>query len=260
MTRQVVTFYTLVTFQGDDCPVAVTDRSPRRRRPGAPRLVSSAVLLLGLAAPLAACSGGEPEALSTPSSAVLVPGRPGETPQTIAPEDYAGIERDDGWTEADSTFMTMMIEHHGQAVEMTNLAPERARSEQVRRFAERISVVQDGEIRYMTTWLEERNLPVPGKADAAGDGSGPRAPEGHDHGTMPGMLTDDEMTALREADGAEFDRLFLESMIKHHRGALEMCDDAMAGGKDVVVQELAASVAADQTAEISRMDQLLAAM
>ena len=85
-------------------------------------------------------------------------------------------------------------------------------------------MVQGSEVDLMSDWLEENEYPVPVTAEG-GDGSGPRAPEhGHD-ADMPGMLTDAEMAELEEASGAEFDRLFLEGMIKHHEGALTMCEE-----------------------------------
>lgn len=221
------------------------------------------VLVVGLAA--AGCTAEEPEAAPTPSSSVLAPGKPGEPARTIAPEDYEGMGDEDVVTDADADFMTDMIGHHAQAVEMAHLVPERSTSEQVAKFAERIRLTQDGEIRYMSRWLEEHGLPVPavatpspsGSPSGSADGSGPRAPKGHDHAAMPGMLTDAEMAELAGAEGTDFDRLFLVGMIKHHAGALEMVEDVAAAGRDETVQEFSANVAADQIAEIDRMNRML---
>ncbi|MFC7878675.1 DUF305 domain-containing protein [Isoptericola sp. NPDC057391] len=233
---------------------------PRLRRTTGRRAVLTCVVVL--AAGLAAgCTAEEPEPAPTPSSAVLAPGRPGEPARTIAPEDYDGMDDADVVTDADAEFMTTMIGHHAQAVEMAQLVPERSTSEQLAKFAERIRLTQEGEIDYMGRWLEEQGLPVPAVATASptapSDGSGPRAPQAHDHDSMPGMLTDAEMSALADADGTAFDRLFLEGMIKHHAGALEMVDDLSSAGRDETVQEFAANVAADQIAEIDRMSRLL---
>ena len=218
------------------------------------------VVLLPHTLGLTGCTGSddEPEALSTPSSVVLQPGKPGEKAETIAPEDYEGPAPRAAFTKADARFLSDMILHHGQATEMAGLVPERSASEQVQKFAARIDVVQDSEIDLMSGWLEENEYPVPLDVEG-GDGSGPRAPE-HEHDTedMPGMLTDVEMAALEKASGAEFDRLFLEGMIKHHEGALTMCEEVAGSGSEERVIELATNIAADQMAEIDRMADMLA--
>ncbi|MCP2267417.1 Uncharacterized conserved protein, DUF305 family [Promicromonospora thailandica] len=207
---------------------------------------------------LSACSPDEePETVSTPSSVVVQPGKPGEPAKTVAPEDYEGAPEQAPFSRADAEFLSDMIWHHDQAIEMSVLAPERAASEQLKTFANRIDVVQASEIDLMTSWLEENDYPVPLTAEG-GDGSGPRAPEhGHDAADMPGMLTDVEMAALEDASGQEFDRLYLEGMIKHHEGALAMCKEVAAAGSQERVLELANNIAADQMAEIDRLDQML---
>ncbi|SKC57865.1 DUF305 domain-containing protein [Krasilnikoviella flava] len=232
---------------------------PRIRRTGGRRAALTCVvaLTLGLSA---GCTAEEPAPAPTPSSAVLAPGKPGEPARTIAPDDYEGMGDVDVVTDADADFMTQMIGHHAQAVEMAQLVPERSTSAQIEKFAERIRLTQDGEIQYMSRWLTDHGLPVPAVASpsaAPSDGSGPRAPQTHDHDSMPGMLTDAEMEALADADGTAFDRLFLEGMIQHHGGALEMVEDVSSAGRDETVQEFSANVAADQIAEIDRMSRLL---
>lgn len=232
----------------------------RFRRHGRHAVLSCAVVL-GTTLAVAGCTAEEPAPAPTPSSAVLVPGKPGEPAETIAPEDYEGMGDADVVTDADADFMTKMIGHHAQAVEMARLVPERTASAPLAKFAERIRLTQEGEIDYMGRWLEGQGLPVPAVATASSaapsDGSGPRAPHPHDHDSMPGMLTDAEMTALADADGTAFDRLFLEGMIKHHAGALTMVEEVSSAGRDETVQEFAANVAADQIAEIDRMSRLL---
>jgi len=233
---------------------------PRIRRTGGRRAALTCVVALALGLS-AGCTAEEPAPASTPSSAVLAPGKPGEPAETIAPEDYEGMGDADVVTDADAEFMTRMIGHHAQAVEMAQLVPGRSTSAQIEKFAERIRLTQDGEIQYMSRWLEDHGLPVPAVATPSStepsDGSGPRAPQTHDHDSMPGMLTDAEMAALADADGTEFDRLFLEGMIKHHGGALTMVEDVSSAGRDETVQEFSANVAADQIAEIDRMSRLL---
>ncbi|WP_369370498.1 DUF305 domain-containing protein [Promicromonospora sp. Populi] len=230
-----------------------------RRRSWSPRAVAFGLAVLAPALVLSACGPDEePTPVSTPSSVVLQPGKPGEAAETIAPEDYEGAPAQAPFSEADADFLTDMIWHHSQAIEVAQLAPERAASEQLKTFATRIDVVQDSEIDLMSGWLEENEYPVPVTVES-GDGSGPRAPEhGHDAAEMPGMLTDAELADLEDASGAQFDRLFLEGMIKHHEGALTMCEEVAASGSEERVLELANNIAADQMAEIDRLDQMLA--
>jgi uncharacterized protein (DUF305 family) len=223
-------------------------------------VASGLAVLMPLTLGLAGCTGSadEPEPVSTPSSVVLQPGRPGEKSETIAPEDYEGAPAQAQFSQADADFLGDMIVHHTQAIEMSELVPERSDSEQLQKFAGRIDVVQDSEIDLMSGWLEENDYAVPLTVEA-GDGSGPRTSEhGHDTDDMPGMLTDAEMAALEKASGAEFDRLFLKGMIKHHEGALAMCEEVTGSGSEERVIELAGNIAADQMAEIDRMADMLA--
>jgi uncharacterized protein (DUF305 family) len=232
-----------------------TARGPRFRA-----VATGLAVLMPLTFVLAGCTGpaDEPEPVSTPSSVVLQPGKPGEKSETIAPEDYKGAPAQAQFSKGDADFLSDMIVHHTQAIEMSGLVPERSDSEQLQKFAARIDVVQDSEIDLMSGWLEENDYAVPLTAEA-GDGSGPRTSgHGHDTDDMPGMLTDAEMAALEGASGTEFDRLFLEGMIKHHEGALTMCEEVAGSGSEERVLELATNIAADQMAEIDRMANMLA--
>jgi uncharacterized protein (DUF305 family) len=160
------------------------------------------------------------------------------------------------FTEADVRFMSDMIAHHAQALEMADHAVPRGASPAVRTLAARIRSGQQDEIALMQSWLRERGQPVPEVHAGAGH-------HGHDHGTVPGMLTPAQLAELGRASGAEFDRLFLIYMIEHHRGAVAMVDTLLASdgaAQDPVVFRLAADVQADQTAEIARMQRMLAAM
>jgi uncharacterized protein (DUF305 family) len=155
-----------------------------------------------------------------------------------------------------------MIHHHLQALEMSDLAPDRAQDPQVLALADRIHDVQAAEIHGLASWLQERELPVPVDLEE-GDGSGPRLPDGvaeHDHGamSMPGMLTDEQMAELAAASGAAFDRLYLERMIQHHQGAVDMSVTVLNEGTDDRADELATDIGAGQQAEIERMRDLLA--
>jgi uncharacterized protein (DUF305 family) len=149
--------------------------------------------------------------------------------------------------------MQGMIPHHVQALRMTRLVPERTSREDVPLFAERMDLSQEDEIALMQGWLENRDEAVPSLG------------AGHDHdggdaGLMPGMLTEEELVELEAAEGAAFDRLFLESMIRHHLGATAMVDELFAagGGQEPEIARFAEHVYSDQQIEISRAEQMLA--
>lgn len=153
------------------------------------------------------------------------------------------------YTEADVHFMSGMISHHAQAVVMAGWARSHRASPSVRALCERIVVAQQDEIAFMQQWLKDRGLPVP-EAD----------PNGH---RMPGMLTPEQMTRLDQAREVEFDRLFLTFMIQHHQGAVAMVEQLMGSygaAQDDKVFKFAADVNADQTTEIDRMYEMLAAL
>jgi uncharacterized protein (DUF305 family) len=145
-----------------------------------------------------------------------------------------------------------MIGHHAQALEMTALLPERSRREDMRLLAKRIEVSQEDEIQMMRQWLEARGQEIPG----AHAHHAPGAP------LMPGMLTPDELRRLATSAGDEFDRLFLEMMIKHHEGALVMVRDLIASpgaAQEPEISAFASDVDSDQRMEVERMRRMLAA-
>ena len=161
-------------------------------------------------------------------------------------------------TEADARFMREMIGHHAQALEMTSLVPERTQRADLRLLAERISVSQQDEIALMRQWLRERGEAAPDTAAHGGHGAhGHEGHGGHDaHAAMPGMASPEEMARLAAARGAEFERLFLELMIRHHEGALTMVAQLFAtpgAAQDASTYQFAADVDADQRMEIDRM-------
>lgn len=160
-------------------------------------------------------------------------------------------------SQADVDFMSGMIPHHAQAVLIAGWVADRTERRDLRVLAERIAVAQKDEIKLMQTWLSDRGLDVPA-ADAT-----------HHvmkHGDMehkmlmPGMLTDEELAALKAARGPAFDRLFLQSMIKHHQGAITMVDvlfKSYGAAQDDTVFRFASDVYADQTTEIEFMTKML---
>ncbi|MDX3582328.1 DUF305 domain-containing protein [Streptomyces europaeiscabiei] len=197
---------------------------------------------------LAGCDSGsesDPDGGSAQSSgpAVIAPGKPGEAAQTLSPEEVQEQRaEDDTPNSADFDYVRMMIVHHTQALEMTELAPDHAKSTPVKRIAERISAAQKPEIEAMEGWLKVHD--------------GDKRDTAHDHETMPGMATGAQLRKLGTLDGEKFDQLFLKLMITHHEGAITMATDVKAQGNNILVEEMADDVIAQQATEISRMRDL----
>jgi len=161
------------------------------------------------------------------------------------------------YADADVDFMAGMIPHHAQAVIMAGWAPTHGARQDVAILCERIVVAQRDEIAMMQQWLADRGLEVP---DATSTRHKMKMNGGVHEMLMPGMLTDEEMAALDKARGPEFDRLFLEGMIKHHQGAIDMVDvffKAYGAAQDETVFKFASDVYADQGIEIARMHEML---
>lgn len=157
-------------------------------------------------------------------------------------------------SEADVAFAQLMIPHHAQAVEMADLALQQGTSQDVLSLAGQIKAAQGPEIELMRGWLAAWGAPE--QMDGA---------DGGDHGDMDmggmsasGMMTGEDMNSLMNATGEEFDRMWLQMMIAHHQGAVQMAQRVLADSKNPDVTALAASVVAGQTAEIDTMQQLLA--
>jgi uncharacterized protein (DUF305 family) len=217
-------------------------------------------LVLRIAAPvvlvtvgLSGCGAGGQEAAPPPATVqftaapdvpVVVPGSPGDPTRTIEPGETGEMPNAGLWAQADVDFLQAMVPHHAQALEMAQLAPDRASDERVLLLAERIAAAQGPEIEAMQAWLRANDLP---EADT----------EDHSHAQMRGMATTEEMLALDAARGDEFDRFFLELMTKHHEGALEMATDA-GDARNVLVVEMVQDTAVKQGVEIGRMQELLA--
>ena len=155
---------------------------------------------------------------------------------------------------ADVSFAQGMIPHHEQAIVMSDLALTKAGSSpEVRALAERIKAAQEPEILRMEGWLEDWGEPLTAEG---GDGEDHA---GMDMGGMSGMMSDAEMRQLEASSGADFDRLFLEGVIRHHEGAVSMAKEEQAKGKFDDAKELAGSIITSQEAEIAEMKALLAA-
>jgi uncharacterized protein (DUF305 family) len=218
------------------------------------RRTSALVLIIATATACRTGSGRAPSA--TPAAAqaapIVQPGAPGQATRSISATQATDLSQVQ-FVGADVKFMQGMIGHHGQALEMVALVPSHTANDDLKKLALRIDVSQADEIKMMQHWLEVRGQQVPGMNAM------------HAHGAilMPGMLTADEMTRLAAARGPEFDRLFLEGMIKHHGGALTMVETLFAepgAGQDSEIFAFASDVDADQRMEIDRMGAMLAAI
>jgi uncharacterized protein (DUF305 family) len=161
-------------------------------------------------------------------------------------------------SDADVHFMAGMIHHHAQAVVMSALAPTNGASEAVRTLTARITNAQKDEIGLMQRWLRDRGRPVP-KVDPMG-----HMPESPDMSMqMPGMLSQRQLSDLAQAQGQQYDRLFLTYMMQHHNGAVTMVHELFAtdgAAQDEFVFKLASDIQVDQTTEVARMQQMLDAL
>jgi uncharacterized protein (DUF305 family) len=184
---------------------------------------------------------------------VVQPGAPGKPSRTLAPSTKGALPPR---SEADVEFMQGMIMHHAQAVEMTALIVTHTENKDLRSLGARISSSQSDEIKFMQRWLAARgeaiSMAMPGMPEMDRSGQ-PMA-------LMPGMLTPEQMEALRKAKGAEFDRLFLKGMIQHHGGALTMVKDLFdtaGAGQDADLFDFATDADNTQRAEIKIMQSML---
>jgi uncharacterized protein (DUF305 family) len=221
-----------------------------------PRRTRGSVLLCGILMAASAGFSSPAPAQQTDSATtpvVVQPGAPGEPTKTLQSSTRATPPQ---WSHADVEFMQGMIMHHSQAVEMTALIPSHTENKDLRSLGARISSSQSDEIKLMRRWLAARREPLsmamPGMPDM--DKSGQSMP------LMPGMLTPEQMDALRNAKGPEFDKLFLLGMIQHHNGALIMVKelfDTPGAGQDADVFNFATDVDSGQRAEIRIMQSML---
>ncbi|MFC8799678.1 DUF305 domain-containing protein [Promicromonospora sp. NPDC057138] len=193
------------------------------------RTLMSAIVLAGALA-LAGCSGSE-------------------EPMQHDMSTMAGSESGDQaeHNDADAMFAQMMIPHHEQAVEMADavLAKDGTNPE-VTALATQIKEAQAPEIEQLGQWLD-------------GWGAERASDDGH-AGMSGGMMSEDDMQALGGAVPPESDRLFLEQMVAHHEGAVEMAEEEIESGSDPDAVEMAQTIVDTQTAEIETMQNLLASM
>ena len=186
---------------------------------------------------------------------IVQPGAPGEVGQTLTPIEAVAIT-DTSYSPDDVSFMQGMIPHHEQALVMAELVSERTNQAELGQIAGRIKASQKDEIEFMQSWLADRDEPV-----SNNDMSMRHSHSDHANGSlMKGMATPEQMAELAAANATAFDRLFLQLMIAHHEGAVEMVEnllDQPGSAYDPVLFEFVGDVKNDQRVEIERMHALL---
>jgi uncharacterized protein (DUF305 family) len=192
---------------------------------------------------LAGCSAGTEAGSSATSS---MPGTThGSSAKASSPAPAASAEFND----ADTMFAQMMIPHHAQAVEMSDIMlTKEGVPAPVTDLATMIKAAQGPEIESMTGWLESWGQPTQMPTDM---------PAGHG---MSGMMGEDDMATLEAAQGTEAARLFLTQMIAHHEGAVMMATTETTDGKDAEAVQLSKAIISSQEAEIQEMKSLLATL
>ena len=206
-------------------------------------------------------------ALAAPAQepVVIQPGAPGQATKTLPASTRGKLPP---VSHKDVEFMQGMIHHHAQAVEMVDLIADRTSNKEVRLIGSKIAQSQTDEIKFMKRWLDMRGestdhmamSATPAKTEHAAHGHEPPKGGSQTEHLMPGMLTKAQMDQLRNAKGAEFDRLFLTGMIQHHNGALVMVDELFKSpgtGQDGELFNFASDVDTGQRAEIRSMQTLL---
>jgi uncharacterized protein (DUF305 family) len=151
----------------------------------------------------------------------------------------------------DVTFAQQMVPHHSQALDMAKLVPSRSTNPKVIDLASRIEKAQDPEIQQMQGWLGTWGAgtsSMPGMGHESSPGMG---------GSMPGMMSGDDMKKLEAVRGAEFDKMWLDMMIQHHQGAIDMAKTELSKGGDADAKALAQKIVDAQQAEITEMRSLL---
>ncbi len=197
------------------------------------RTAATAALTLATALILAGCAVGT-------TSGGSMPGMDHGSSSSATPAQSADAN------EADVMFASMMIEHHTQAIEMSDtLLSKDGIDERVTALAEQIKAAQEPEIAQMEGWLEDW-------------GAGSSDMGSMDHGS--GMMSEDDMQSLEQATGTDAARLFLQQMIEHHRGAIDMAQEEASNGQNSDAVALANTIIEAQTAEISTMEELLATL
>ena len=180
---------------------------------------------------------------------ILQPGAPGNPTIELDAETAIAIA-DSSYTAADVEFLQGMIIHHYQAFLMSEMAPTRTNNQTILDLAGRIDISQTDEIEFMKNWLSDRGKSIPD----------PSQEDNMHHHKMMGMATPEQMMQLEASDSTDFDRLYLNLMIKHHDGAIEMVDrlnEFPGSAYDPQLYEFVTDLENDQAVEIERMNGIL---
>jgi uncharacterized protein (DUF305 family) len=225
----------------------------------APDLLRKCILILCALTCFLASSADAQQSSETAAPVIVQPGAPGQPTKTLPSSSRAVLPP---ISQKDVEFMQGMIMHHAQAVEMTAMIDSRTDNKDLRLLGARISHSQSQEIKFMERWLEARGQPTTMKMAGMDmpDMPGMDMSAHHHQMLMPGMLSAKQMEALRNATGAEFDRLFLTGMIQHHGGALTMVKDlydSAGAGQDAELFNFTTDVDTGQRAEIRIMQNML---
>lgn len=213
---------------------------------------------LAVSAPDFFCPAARAQQTDPAAPVVVQPGAPGKPSRRLPASTTAKLPPR---SQTDVEFMQGMIMHHAQAIEMTALISSHTENKDLRLLGARISSSQSDEIKFMKRWLAARGEPV-SMAMAGMQGANMPGHDGVNHqmSLMPGMLTPEQMEALRKAKNAEFDHLFLTGMIQHHNGALTMVKDLFdtaGAGQDAELFNFATDADNTQRAEIRIMQAML---
>ena len=184
----------------------------------------------------------------------------GDDASTDAAGDPSAVqtaENGDVFNGADVQFATDMIPHHAQAIEMVDLTEGRTLDPEVAQIATEIRGAQEPEVETMTGWLTDWGQEVPAGGHDMSDMGGEMDMGGDDMSSMPGMMSSEEMTGLAEASDAEFQDMWLQMMIEHHTGAIEMAQAEQENGEFADAIALAETIKAGQQAELEQMEALL---
>ena len=185
------------------------------------------------------------------SAPIIQPGMPGSPSKILNAEEATKISNT-SYIIADVEFLQGMIVHHEQAIIMSNMADERTNNKTIIDLAKRIDVSQEDEINFMESWLKQRNEYMNKMQD-----------KHHMHMSMVGMATPKQLNDLRNSNSTDFDRLFLQLMITHHDGALEMVEELKkypGNAYDPVLNEFVSDLVNDQGVEIERMNGILVSL
>ena len=187
----------------------------------------------------------------TLTSALLLGACGSETGSSSMPgmSSSAGAGRQAGHNPDDVAFVQQMIPHHTDAVNMADLVSSRSKNPQVIDLASRIGKGQEPEIQQMQNWLSAWNASMPGMST--------QSMPGMSGGSMPGMMSADEMKQLEQAKGAEFDKMWLDMMIKHHQGAVDTAKTELGKGASTEAKALAQKIIDAQQGEITEMRGML---